>query len=46
MLTSLRITAILTLKANDSDAVAAERDPGAAVITMALGTTLNAGTGR
>lgn len=35
----------LILSANDTGAIAAQRDPGAAVITMALGTTINAGTG-
>ncbi|KAM3114576.1 beta strand repeat-containing protein [Phormidesmis sp. 146-33] len=35
----------LTLSANDIGAIAAQRDPGAAVITMAPGTSINAGTG-
>ncbi|MUL36519.1 filamentous hemagglutinin N-terminal domain-containing protein [Gloeocapsopsis dulcis] len=36
----------LTLAANDANAIAAQRDPGAAAITMAPGTTLNAGSGK
>lgn len=35
----------LTLSANDAGAIAAQRDPGAAVITMAPDTSINAGTG-